>query len=84
MRHQNEHTTVGRMFFFTPEAIFGSFKRNYVYQACLETLEDVWRLGPPWIGHDNPQALHSACGLHRQPSSMRPGSSQTSNDLSTN
>jgi len=25
------------------EAFFGSFKRDYVYQACLETLEDVKR-----------------------------------------
>src|SRR6266849_5166405 len=25
------------------EAFFGSFKRDYVYQACLETVEDVAR-----------------------------------------
>ena len=51
------------MFSFTPEAFFSSFKRDYVYQACLETLEEVWRQGPPWIGHDNHEALHSACGM---------------------
>jgi transposase InsO family protein len=28
------------------EAFFGSFKRDYVYQACLETLEKVGRQVP--------------------------------------
>ena len=28
------------------EAFFGSFKRDYVYQACLETVEDVGRQLP--------------------------------------
>jgi transposase InsO family protein len=28
------------------EAFFGSFKRDYVYQACLETLEEVGRQVP--------------------------------------
>ena len=29
------------------------WKRDYVYQACLETLEEVRRQGPVWIGHDS-------------------------------
>jgi len=33
------------------EAFFGSFKRDYVYQACLETLEEVRRQVPAWIEH---------------------------------
>jgi len=41
------------MFFFTPEVFFGSFKRDCVYQACLETLEEMRRQGPGWIGHYN-------------------------------
>jgi transposase InsO family protein len=51
------------MYFFTPEAFFGSFKRDDVYQACLETLEAVRRPGPAWIGHDNQAAPHSALGM---------------------
>jgi len=42
------------------EAFFGSFKRDYVYQACLETLEEVGRQIPIWIQHYNEQAPHSA------------------------
>lgn len=45
------------------EAFFGSFKRDYVYQACLETLEDVTRQMPAWIEHYNHQAPHSALGM---------------------
>jgi len=51
------------MFFFTPEVFFGSFKRDCVYQACLETLEEVRRQGPAWIGHYNQEAPHSAFGM---------------------
>jgi len=42
------------------EAFFGSFKRDYVYQACLETFEEVGRQIPAWIQHYNEQAPHSA------------------------
>lgn len=45
------------------EAFFGSFKRDYVYQACLETMEDVARQVPGWIEHYNQQAPHSALGM---------------------
>ena len=45
------------------EAFFGSFKRDYVYQACLETLETVGRQIPVWIAHYNQQAPHSALGM---------------------
>jgi putative transposase len=45
------------------EAFFGSFKRDYVYQACLETLEEVKRQLPEWIEHYNRQAPHSALGM---------------------
>lgn len=45
------------------EAFFGSFKRDYVYQACLETLDDVARQLPGWIEHYNHQAPHSALGM---------------------
>jgi transposase InsO family protein len=51
------------MFFFTPEAFFGSFERDYVYQARLETLEEVRRQGPAWIGPYNQEAPHSAFGM---------------------
>ena len=45
------------------EAFFGSFKRDYVYQASLETVEDVARQLPGWIKHYNHQAPHSALGM---------------------
>ncbi|MBI3357286.1 MAG: transposase, partial [Nitrospirae bacterium] len=45
------------------EAFFGSFKRDYVYQACLETLEEVGRQVPGWIDHYNQEAPHSALGM---------------------
>jgi putative transposase len=45
------------------EAFFGSFKRDDVSQACLETLEDVTRQMPAWIEHYNHQAPHSALGM---------------------
>ncbi len=45
------------------EAFFGSFKRDYVYQACLETVEDVARQLLGWIEHYNHQAPHSALGM---------------------
>ena len=49
------------------EAFFGSFKRDYVYQACLETLAAVSCQVPQWIEHYNQQAAHSALGM-RSPS----------------
>ena len=51
------------MFFFPPEPFFGSFKRYYLYQAYLETLEQVRRLEPPWIRHYHQEAPHSAFGM---------------------
>jgi transposase InsO family protein len=45
------------------EAFFGSFKRDVVYQACLETVEDVARQLLGWIEHYNHQAPHSALGI---------------------
>ncbi len=45
------------------EAFFGSFKRDYVYQACLETFAVVSRQVPQWIEHYNQQAPHSALGM---------------------
>jgi len=45
------------------EAFFGSVKRDYVYQACLETFETVERQIHGWIDHYNQQAPHSALGM---------------------
>jgi putative transposase len=45
------------------EAFFGSFKRDYVYQACLETMEVIEQQLPGWIEHYNHQAPHSALGM---------------------
>jgi putative transposase len=45
------------------EAFFGSFKRDYVCQACLETLEKVARQVPAWIEHYNREAPHSFLGM---------------------
>ena len=42
------------------EAFFGSFKRDDVYQASLDTLEAVRRQVPAWIDHYNQEAPHSA------------------------
>jgi putative transposase len=55
------------------EAFFGSFKRDYVYQACLETLEAVGRQVPAWIDHDNRRRRTAPWACSRQPSSMRRG-----------
>ncbi len=48
------------------EAFFGSFKRDYVYQACLETLEAVGHQLPAWIEPYNREAPHSAFGRRAQ------------------
>jgi len=45
------------------EAFFGSVKRDYVYQAYLETFETVERQIHGWIDHYNQQAPHSALGM---------------------
>jgi len=45
------------------EAFFGSLKRDYVYQACLETFAVVSRQVPQWIEHYNQHAPHSALGM---------------------
>jgi len=45
------------------EAFFWSLKRDYVYQACLETLGEVARQVPAWIEHYNREAPHSSLGM---------------------
>jgi len=42
------------------EAFFGSFKRDYLYQAPIETLEAVERQLPGWIEHYNREAPPTA------------------------
>jgi putative transposase len=59
------------------EAFFGSFKRDYVYQACLETLTEVKRQLPEQIEHYNQQAPHSALGMRSPAGSTRNGRSRT-------
>jgi transposase InsO family protein len=64
------------------EAFFGSFKRDYVSQACLETVEDVARHS--W-GESNTTITRprtAPWGCSRQPSAMRSGESETRLDLS--
>ena len=45
------------------EAFFGSLKRDYVYQSCLETVADLERQLPGWIANYNQVAPHSALGM---------------------
>lgn len=45
------------------EAFFGSFKRDYVYQGELESLEAVAQKLPEWIKDYNEVAPHSALGM---------------------
>lgn len=45
------------------EAFFGSFKRDYVYQGELESLEAVAQQLPEWIKDYNEVAPHSALGM---------------------
>lgn len=45
------------------EAFFDSFKRDYVYQAALDTVEEVGRQVPTWIDHYNREAPHSALNM---------------------
>lgn len=45
------------------EAFFGSFKRDYVYQGELESLEAVAQKLPVWIEDYNQIAPHSALGM---------------------
>lgn len=45
------------------EAFFGSFKRDYVYQGELESLETVAQKLPEWIKDYNEVAPHSALGM---------------------
>ncbi len=45
------------------EAFFGSFKRDYVYQGELESLEAVAQQLPEWIKDYNQVAPHSALGM---------------------
>ena len=51
------------MLCFTLEGFFGSFARDYIYHARLETVEEVRRQGPAWIGPYNQEAPHSAFGM---------------------
>jgi hypothetical protein len=44
-------------------SVLRRFKRDYVYQACLETLEQMAHQVPQWIAHYNQQAPHSALGM---------------------
>lgn len=45
------------------EAFFGSFKRDYVYQGELESLEAVAQILPEWIKDYNEVAPHSPLGM---------------------
>ena len=45
------------------EAFFGSFKRDYVYQGELESLEAVAQKLPEWMEDYNEVAPHSALGM---------------------
>ena len=45
------------------ETFFGSFKRDYVYQGELESLEEVARKLPEWMEDYNEVAPHSALGM---------------------
>jgi len=45
------------------EAFFGRFKRDYVYQNCLETAEEIRRQVPGWLDDYNQQAPHRALGM---------------------
>ena len=45
------------------EAFFGSLKRDYVYQSCLETVGDLEQRVPGWISDYNQVAPHSALGM---------------------
>jgi len=45
------------------EAFFGTFKRDYVYQGELESLEEIGRNLPGWIQDYNEVAPHSALGM---------------------
>jgi transposase InsO family protein len=42
---------------------FGSFKRDHIHQACLETLEGVRQEVPAWIEYYNQDAPRSALGM---------------------
>lgn len=64
------------------EGLFGSFKRDHVYQASLETLEEVRRQLPAWIKHYNREVPHSALGMRSPAEFLRNGWSKTRNDLS--
>lgn len=45
------------------KAFFGSFKRDDVYQARLDTVEEVRRQVPAWIDHYNREVSHSALNM---------------------
>jgi putative transposase len=46
------------------EAFFGSFKRDYIYQNCLETIYHIKSGLPSWIEHYNNVAPHSALKMY--------------------
>ena len=45
------------------EAFFGTLKRDYVYQSCLETRAEVLRQIPGWIADYNEVGPHSSLGM---------------------
>ena len=45
------------------ESYFGWFKRDYVNQHPIETLESLQRQIPAWMEHHNRKAPHSALGM---------------------
>lgn len=45
------------------ESFFATFKRDYVYQNCLETREEVGKQLPGWIADYNEVAPHSSLGM---------------------
>ncbi|MGH8102970.1 MAG: integrase core domain-containing protein [bacterium] len=45
------------------DALFSRCKRDYVYQNCLETADEVRRQVPEWIEDYNRRAPHRALGM---------------------
>lgn len=45
------------------EAFFGTLKRDYVYQSCLETRAEVQRQIPGWLTDYNEVGPHSSLGM---------------------
>jgi putative transposase len=45
------------------EAFNGTFKRDYVYQNCLDSEEEVRKMIHEWVKDYNTFAPHSALGM---------------------